>query len=85
MNFINNLERLLYEHKMNRSDLARVTGLSVSTVKIADYFNITLDELVNGESPQDNNNSLTNDEISQVRRLLAYAEKLKDLEDNKDA
>ena len=65
MQFLENLERLMAEYRINRSELARACGLSTSTVnswwnrscehislqtllKLANYFNVSLEELVNG-------------------------------------
>lgn len=48
-----------------------------SLVEIAQYFNVTLDDLVNGDlSAPAPAESLTNDEVAQLKRLLAYAEKM---------
>lgn len=50
-----------------------------SLVAVADYFKITLDDLVNGDlskSAPANTESLTNDEIAQLKRLLTYADKI---------
>lgn len=67
LNFLKNLEGLMRERKLNRSELARACGLSTSTVnswwnrssenislqtllKLSKFFNISLEELVNGPS-----------------------------------
>ena len=64
MRFLTNLENLMAEYRINRSELARACNLSTSTVnswwnrscehislqtlmKLSNYFNITLEELVN--------------------------------------
>lgn len=94
MNFLKNLDYLLYSNHMSRSDLGRAIELPPSTinswfhrssdgvalkslVKIAEYFNVSLDDLVNGDlaaAPTDN--KLSEKEIAQVKRLLAYYEGL---------
>lgn len=47
-----------------------------SLVAISEYFNITLDELVNGNEITVHNDSLSKEEIAQLKRLLAYYDKL---------
>ncbi len=95
MNFLKNLDILLFSRKMTRSDLARAIDISPSTInswynrscegvtlknliKISNYFNISLDDLVNGETftPATNNDNLSKDEIAQLKRILAYYDKL---------
>ena len=67
MQLLLNLERLMADYRINRSELARACNLSTSTVnswwnrscenislqtlmKLANYFNVSLEELVNGPS-----------------------------------
>ncbi len=95
MNFLKNLEYLLYSHHMSRSDLGRAIDLAPSTinswfnrssdgvalkslVKISEYFNISLDDLVNGDlaAAPASDNKLNEKEVAQVKRLLAYYEGL---------
>ena len=49
MNFLSNLERLMLEHDINRTDLARACGLSISTVHTwwtRGYENISMKTLI---------------------------------------
>lgn len=49
MDFLSNLERLMDEYNMNRSDLARACGLSISTVHTwwnRGYENISMQTLI---------------------------------------
>lgn len=48
----------------------------VSLLKIANYFNVSLDELVNGETVAPASDTLTRHDVQQLKRLLAYYEKI---------
>lgn len=106
MNFLHNLDYLLYCNGMTRSDLARAIDVSPSTintwynrscdgaalktlVKIAEYFNVSLDLLINEPhieqvyrvekvvmppSLQADSEKLTSDDVARLKRLLAYME-----------
>lgn len=66
MCFITNLEKLLNKNNMSKADLSRALNIPASTIsswtkssdgislvtlqKISNYFNITLEELVNGST-----------------------------------
>lgn len=95
MNFLKNLDYLLYSSHMSRSDLGRAIDISPSTinswftrssdgvalkslVKISEYFNVTLDDLVNSDlaAAPASDNKLSEKEVAQVKRFLAYYEKL---------
>lgn len=58
-------------------------GVALSSlVKIANYFNVTLDYLVLGDDAiktDKEKESLTKEEIATLKRLALYADKLKDL------
>ena len=92
MRFLENLSDLLHAHKMTRSDLARALNISPSTVNswysrscenialktivdIAAYFHVSIDDLVNG-TQQQTAAGLTADDVAQLKRLLAYYEKI---------
>ena len=66
MNFLNNLSNLMEFNNMNRKELAKVLGISPSTItmwysrgcdnvsittliKLSNYFNVSMEELVNGK------------------------------------
>lgn len=53
-------------------------GVSLKTlVAISKYFNISLDDLVNGDlAAPANTDNLSKEEVAQLKRLLAYAENL---------
>lgn len=90
MKFLKNLDDLLHNNHMSRSDLARAIHIAPSTVNswfnrscenvslktlvdIAAYFNITLDDLVNGEiNAPASDNKLTNDDVLKLKKLLAF-------------
>lgn len=95
MNFLKNLDYLLYSSHMSRSDLGRAIDIAPSTinswftrssdgvalkslVKISEYFNVTLDDLVNSDlaAAPASDNKLSEKEVAQVKRLLAYYEGL---------
>lgn len=95
MQFLNNLEKLMAEKNMNKSDLARACGLSTSTVnswwnrscenislptimKIARYFNVTIEELVNAPAQKElvfSSREYSLDELSEIQH---YAKFLRD-------
>lgn len=58
-------------------------GVALSSlIKIANYFNVTLDYLVLGDDTAKNTKekeNLTKEEIATLKRLALYADKLKDL------
>lgn len=56
-------------------------GVALSTlVKIANYFNVSLDYLILGkEDDKALVETLTQEDIKQLKRLVAYADKLKDM------
>lgn len=58
-------------------------GVALSSlIKIANYFNVTLDYLVLGDDTTKNTKekeNLTKEEIATLKRLALYADKLKDL------
>lgn len=95
MNFLKNLEYLLYSNHMSRSDLGRAINIAPSTinswftrssdgvalkslVKIAEYFNVSIDDLVNGDlsAAPAYDDTLSKEEIAQLKKLLAITDKL---------
>lgn len=95
MNFLKNLDYLLYTHHMTRADLGRAIDIAPSTinswfnrssdgvalkslVKIADYFNVTLDNLVTDDltAHTAGSSKLDESEVARLKRLLAYVDKL---------
>ena len=89
--FTENLELLLQQHHMTRTELADKIGVNKSTVTawfkrnsdvhlgtaiaICDLFNITLDELAKGEISV-KTDTFTADEIAQLKKLLNHADEI---------
>lgn len=90
MNFLKNLDFLLYTHHMSRSDLGRAIDIPPSTinswfnrssdgvalkslVKISEFFNVSLDDLVNADLAAQPvvDNKLSDDEVVALRKLIA--------------
>ena len=92
MQFLHNLEKLMAEKNMNKSDLARACGLSTSTVnswwnrscenislptimKIARYFNVTIEELVNAPAEKEiifSSREYTLDELFAIQHFARF-------------
>lgn len=85
-------QKLLDEHKLKNSDIARATGISnmtlsdwkrgVSTpkqdklIKIADYFGVTVDYLMTGNEPTKQSPVLTKKDQKEISVILSNTEQL---------
>lgn len=85
-------QKLLDEHKLKNSDIARATGISnmtlsdwkrgVSTpkqdklIKIADYFGVTVDYLMTGNEPTKQSPALTKKDQKEISAILSNTEQL---------
>lgn len=85
-------QKLLDEHKLKNSDIARATGISnmtlsdwkrgVSTpkqdklIKIADYFGVTVDYLMTGNESVNQSPALTKKDQKEISAILSNTEQL---------
>ena len=92
MQFLKNLELLMAEYRINRSELARACDLSTSTVnswwnrscenislqtllKLANYFNVTLEVLVNAPATTEliyNTNDYSIEELQTIDNFAKF-------------
>ena len=94
MQFLQNLEILMAEYRINRSELARACELSTSTVnswwnrscenislqtllKLANYFNITLEELVNAPATTELVYNINDYSIEELQAIDNFAKFIK--------
>ena len=94
MSFLDNLDKLMKQKKLNRKELAREIGIAPSTInswynrgyenatlkalsKVANYFNISIEELVNDNPIQEiifTSNDFT---LSELKAIHEFSEFLK--------
>lgn len=94
MSFLDNLDKLMKQKKLNRRTLAKEIGIPASTInswynrgyenatlkvlsKVAAYFNISIEELVNDNPIQEiifNSNEFT---LSELKAICEFSEFLK--------
>ena len=94
MQFLQNLENLMAEYRINRSELARACELSTSTVnswwnrscenislqtllKLANYFNVTLEALVNAPATTELIYNTNDYSIEELRAIDNFARFIK--------
>lgn len=94
MQFLQNLELLMAEYNINRSELARACDLSTSTVnswwnrscenislqtllKLANYFNCSLEALVNGPPEKIFTYSTSEYTLNELKIIDAFAKFIK--------
>lgn len=94
MSFGHRLRKLRNEKKLKQEDLAKIINISKSSVgmyernerepsfevikRISDYFNVSIDYLINGENSNDDSlfffdmNGLTEQEIEDIKEHIEY-------------
>lgn len=96
MNFLNNLSNLMEFNNMNRKELAKVLGISPSTItmwysrgcdnvsittliKLSNYFNVSMEELVNGKPKATRTLIFTENEHTkqELKAILNFSDFLK--------
>lgn len=94
MRLLENLNKLMKQNKLNRTELAKAVGIAPSTInswysrgcenvtfkallKISNYFNITIEELVNGNKFQEITFSSSEYSLDELKAIADFSEFVK--------